>query len=338
MPELPSSSRELTVEEKIGVLLASLDRGVAIGIMQELEVDVMIRVAKAMRNLGVVSGRARDSALQECIEGIENLGGVVNSNAETTHDLLSGTLGEQQATALIGSAKEDTREAFQDLVDLSAEQIAALLNREQPGVIALVLRYAPSQLAAEVLNLLPSEIRRAVIVFMCTAQPPSEETVSRVEKLISEKVSANRKTKKKLVEVDSIDLVANIVQHVPRTVEEDLMEAVQEKSESIATEIRDRLFTFEDLVKLSDNDMRRLMQELDMGVLAMALRNAKEELKDKFFSNMSKRAAEGLKEEMQFAQKIKLSDIEVRQREITNTVRTLVADGEISISGEDEYV
>jgi flagellar motor switch protein FliG len=121
-------------------------------------------------------------------------------------------------------------------------------------------------------------------------------------------------------------------------VEEDLLAAIQEKSEALATNIRDRLFTFEDIVKLGDMAIRRVMQEIDMTVLGIALRNAPLDLREKFTRNMSKRAAEGLKEEMEFSQKVRLTDVEAKQREIVNVIRKLVSDSQISLGGEDEYV
>jgi flagellar motor switch protein FliG len=212
-----------------------------------------------------------------------------------------------------------------------------MLTREQPGVISMVLRHVPGPLAAEILDLLPSELRRRVIVFMCTADPPSDEIVSRVESLLNAKTGGSRKTKK-TSENDKLDVVTAIIQHAKRSVEEDLLAAIQEKSEALATEIRDRLFTFEDIVKLGDMAVRRLMQEIDMSVLGIALRNAPLELREKFTNNMSKRAAEGLKEEMDLSQKVRLTDVEAKQREIVNAVRTLATDGQVSLSGEDEYV
>jgi flagellar motor switch protein FliG len=250
--------------------------------------------------------------------------------------LLAQAVGEKRAATMLNE-QPPTKASFGSLAVMSAEQVAGILSREQAGVIAMVLRFMPGPLGAEILDILPSEIRRRVIVFMCTAEPPSEEIVARVESLINAKTGPSKKSKKG-GDVDKLDAVTAIIQHAKRSVEEDLLGAIQEKSEALATEIRDRLFTFEDVVRLSDIAMRRVMQEIDMGVLAIALRNATPELRDKFFRNMSKRAGEALREEMEFSQKVRLTDVEAKQREIVNVIRTLAADGQISLSGEDEYV
>ena len=329
--------KELAPEEKIAVLLASLDQKLAGVIMQQLEPSVMIRVANAIRSLGVVPGPVRDKAIAECLHGIQELGGAIQGDERMVNSLLTQAVGEKRAATMLNE-QQITRVKFADLAVMSAEQVAGILSREQPGVVAMVLRYIPPVLSAEILDLLPSEVRRRVIVFICTADEPSEEIITRVESLTTAKTGPSKKMKKGGGEVDKLDIVTGIIQHAKRSVEEDLLGAIQEKSESLATEIRDRLFTFEDIVRLSDIAMRRVMQEVDMGVLGIALRNATPELRDKFFRNMSKRAGEALREEMEFSQKVRLTDVEAKQREIVNVIRTLAADGQISLSGEDEYV
>ncbi len=329
--------KELNNEERIAVLLASLDQKLAAAIMQHLEPPIMIRVANAIRSLGIVPGPVRDKAISDCLRGIHELGGAVQGDDKTVSALLTQAIGEKRAAAMLTETQGPNKATFAELAEMSAEQVTSVLAREQPGVIAMVLRYIPSTLGAEILDLLPSELRRRVIVFMCTAEPPSDEIVARVESLMNAKTGGSRKAKK-AAEADKLDAVTAIIQHAKRSVEEDLLAAIQEKSETLATEIRDRLFTFEDIVRLGDMAIRRVLQEIDMSVLGIALRNAPLELREKFFGNMSKRACEGLKEEMEFSQKVRLTDVEAKQREIVNTVRTLASDGQISLSGEDEYV
>ncbi len=329
--------RELAPEEKIAVLVASMDQTVAASILQQLDPKVMLKVANAIKKLGVVPGPLRDKAIAECLSEIREMGNAIQGDDGLVNSLLSQAVGEKKAAAMLSDTRtEEGGEAFSGMAQMGPEQIAGLLSREQPGVIALVMRHLPSNLASEVMEVLPSETRRRVIVFMCTSEAPSEEVVARVESHLSSKTGPTKK--KKASESDKLDAVTGIIQHAKSSVEEDLLAAIEEKSEVLANAIRDRLFTFEDIVKLSDVAMRRVMQEIDMGVLGIAMRNANAELKDKFFGNMSKRAAEGLREEMEYAQKVRLTDVEAKQREIVNTIRALAGQGQIAIGGEDEYV
>jgi flagellar motor switch protein FliG len=333
-----AQKRELTNEEKAAVMLASLDPKLAATVMQQLPPKTMLRVTAALRSLGVVTKELRDQALNECVRGVQEFAGAVQGDETMANALLTQAVGEKKATALLAENQAAAKTAFSDLVGMAADQVATLISLEQPGVIALVLKHLPPAMSAEILEVLPSETRRRTIVLMCTYADPAEDVVVRVEALISAKVSGSRKAAKKSGDGDRLTAVTAILQHTSRAVEEDLLGAVQENSEALATQIRDRLFTFEDIARLNDVAMRRLMQEIDMGALATALRNANVDLRERFFRNMSKRAAQGLKEEMEFAQKLRLTDVEAKQREIVDTVRRLDSEGQISIGSSDEYV
>jgi len=330
-------TREYTPVEKVAILLASMDGDTAAKVLQHLEPKLVLQVTRAIRELGVVSGASRDLAITDCMSGIREMGGAISGDEEMANALLTQALGEKRAASLLTETPETKRNAFPELAEMDADQVASILGREQTGIIALVLRYLPNSMAAEILNLLPPDTSKRVIVFMCTCEPPSEEVVSRVEKLLTSQLGPHKKARK--VEGSSnVDVVSAIVQHTKRSVEADLLSAIEEKSETIANQVRDRLFTFEDIVRISDVGMRRLMSEIDMEVLATALRNTSTEVQDRFLNNMSKRAAEGLREEMEYAQKVRMSEVEVKQREIVNTIRALESDGQLNTGADDEYV
>jgi flagellar motor switch protein FliG len=332
-----TTKKEFDPIEKVAILLASLDETTAAKVLQHLEPKLVLQVTRTIRELGVVPGSVRDSAINDCLTGIREMGRAISGDEEMANALLTQALGEKRAATLLTETPESKRNAFPDLAEMDPEQVASILAREQTGIIALVLRYLPNNMAAEILNILPPDISKKVVVFMCTCEPPSDEVVTRVENLMSSQLGPHKKARK--VEGSSnVDIVSNIIQHTKRSVEADLLSAIEEKSEGIANQVRDRLFTFEDIVRLSDVAMRRLMSEIDMEALAVALRNASPEVQERFFGNMSKRAAEGLREEMEYAQKVRMSEIEAKQREIVNTIRALESDGQLSTGGEDEYV
>ena len=334
---LVNKRRDLTPEEKTAVILASLDSKTASAILQQCEPGLMVRLTNAVRKLGVIPGTVRDQIIAECLQGVRELGEVVQGDDRMAISMLTQAVGEKRASALLAESAGPAQPSFADLAELTPEQIAELVSHEQAGIIALVMRYLPGETAAAVLGLLPSDLRRKVIVFICTAAEPSDEVVARVSAILSAKSRSSKKVKKARA-TDRLNMVVGIMQHTDRKVEEDLLSALQEKSEQLAKNVRDRLFTFEDLVKLSDVALRRIMQEIDMGALAIALRNANMELREKFFRNMSKRAAQGLKEEMDFAQKVRLSDVQAKQTEIVSIVRNLEQEGQLTTGAADEYV
>ena len=325
-------------DEKVAVLLASLDSKLAAAIIQQLDSRVMVRVTNALRTLGVVPGPVRDKTIAECLRGIQEFDRSIQGGDTMANALLVQAVGEKKATSLLTESKPAGHTAFADLFDLSPEQLAGALSREQPGIISVVFKSLPPQLVADTMELIPSEVRRRVMIYMCTAGDPAEDIVARIESLLNAKLSTGRKTRKATDASNTLGPIAAMLQHAKKAVEEDLLSAIQEKSETIASELRDMLFTFEDVGRLSDAAIRRILQEIDSAALGVALRGANMELRQKFFQNLSKRAAAALKEEMAYAQKVRRSDVEAKQKEIVSVIRGLEADGQLSTGATDDYV
>lgn len=332
------AKRTFSPDEKVAILLASLDPKAAAGILQQLDSRLVVRIVNSMRTLGAVQTPLRDKTVSECLHAIRDFDLAIQGDDNLANALLVQAVGEKKATALLAETRSTVRVPFSDMVDLNAEQLAAALLREQPGIIAVVFKNLRAQLVADTMELLPSELRRRVMVYMCTANDPSRDVVERIASLLNAKLSSGRLTRETVETSNALAPIAAMLQHAKKSVEEDLLGAIQEKSESIATQLRDMLFTFDDIIKLSDTAMRRLMQEIDSATLALALRNANEGLRQKFYQAMSKRAVDTLKEEMSYAQKVRRSDVEAKQKEIVGVIRQLEADGQLSTGATDDYV
>ena len=325
-------------EQKVAIFLASLPENTAASILQRLSPPVLARVASAIRDLGVISGEVRQRVLGECLRGIMEARDSVMGDERTANNLLFQAIGEKRATALLGE-KEGQRGAFSNLAGMSAEQILSIVGREQPSIIAMLLRYLDPELAAEVLNMVPAEVSKQVMMILCTGRSPSEAVVQRVHSYIEARLGKTREAEAADTG-DVIDRASAILQAVDHALSEDILQSIDEHSPDLGTELRDRLFKFDDIVRLNDMDMRRIMQEVNMDTLSIALRTAPMDVREKFFNNMSKRAAQGIKEDMEFSPKMKLSEIEIKQKEITSIIRELDGQGEISIrgGGRNEYV
>ena len=339
-PETALAEREktLSVDQKVAILLASLPDNAAATILQRLEPPVLARVANAIRNLGVVSGEIRQMVISECLRSMVESRDAVMGNEQTANNLLMQAVGERRAAALLGEGDEK-RKAFANLDGMSAEQILSVVGREQPSIIAMVLRYLNAELSAEVLNMVPREVSKRVMMILCTGRPPSEAVVTRVQAYIEARLGKSKESESADAG-DVIDRASTILQAVDHGLSEEILQAIDEQSPELGTELRDRLFKFDDIVRLNDVDMRRIMQEVNMDTLAMALRTAPMDVREKFFTNMSKRAAQGIKEDMEFSPKVKLSEVEIKQKEIITIIRELDAQGEISVhgGGRNEYV
>ncbi len=325
--------------QQVAVLLASLNEETAASILQQLDPDTMNAVAEEISLLGVVAGDKRQRALQFCMKGIVEMGGALRGDSKTANALLVKAIGEKRAAAILQERTSSGEQAFNSFRGVDPDEIAEVLTNEQPGVISIVLRYLPVEISGEVLQMLSDEVRQQTILFMATSSNPSPQVVARVESFMASRIKKGKQGQK-LKEKDNLDIVAGILQHVGSSIETEVMSTIEEKSPDLANAIRDKLFTFEDIVKLSNAAMRRLLSEIDTSLLSVALRGVSIDLREKFFSNMSKRAAAALKEEMEFAPKVKISEVENNQRQIVAAIRTLQGSGEITIGegAEDEYV
>jgi flagellar motor switch protein FliG len=331
----------LTNHEKVAIVLASLDDEVAASILQQLDPETASQVISDIRELGIIPGSIREQVLRDCIAGIEEMRKSVRGGELRAAAVLTRAVGEKRAAVLLGDGKPNSRNPFAAMADVPPEQIAGALGREQPGLIGTVLRYLAPKTAADVLGLLPSQVRKQAAVFMCRSNRPSDDAIRHIEAFLASKIDPeSRKARRADDSTDKIGTMANILQHVDRSVEEELLEAIDGFSAQVGSEIKDRLFTFEDIVRLGDADIRKIMQDVDVSSLAAALRGSSIDVREKIFNNMSKRAATGLKEEMEFTPKMRVSEVEAKQKEIVATIRRLDAEGQISLGqgGKDEYV
>ncbi len=335
-------STTLTNQEKVAIVVASLEDEAAAAILQQLEPEMAVRVVTDIRDLGIIPGSVREQVLHECAAGIEEMRRSVRGGGLRASAVLTRAVGEKRAAVLLGEGGAKSEKfPFSMLADASPEQIAGALGREQPSMIGTVLRYLSARTSADVLGLLPSQIRKEAVVFMCRANRPNDEAIRHIESFMATKIDPDtRKARRTEDSSDKIDTMANILQLVDRSVEEELLEAIDGYSAQIGSDIKDRLFTFEDIVRLGDSDVRKILEDVEHASLAIALRGSSIDVREKIFNNMSKRAAAGLKEEMEFTPKMKLSDVEAKQKEIVAVIRRLDTEGKLSIGqgGKDEYV
>lgn len=337
-PAVVDTNSKMSNTQKAAILIASLPENSAAVILQRLSPPSLRLIAEAIKNLGLIPHEVRQRVITECMKGVTETQESLTGDADKANKLLQQAIGEKRATALLQETSSSSA-PFPSLEGASAEQILSVLGREQPSIIATVLRYLSPELAGETLNQLPPETSKQVMVILCTGRPPSEEVVRHVESYIESKLG-KRKTSETFEIGDQVEKASSVLQVLDHDLVENILQAIDENSPDLGTELRDRLFKFDDIIRINDIDMRRIMQEINMESLTIALRTAPVDVREKFFSNMSRRAAEGIKEDMEYSPKVKLSDVEARQKEIISIIRDLDGQGEISIreGSGNEYV
>jgi flagellar motor switch protein FliG len=218
---------------------------------------------------------------------------------------------------------------MQQIVDMEPRQIYNLVKFEQPQTVALVMSYLGPQKSAQLLVLLRPEIREQVVERLATLAPTPIEVVEKLVEVLNKKVGT--KHTRALNQTGGMKMAAEILNSLDKNVSKTLLIALEERNADLGAGIRQKMFTFEDLVLLDLPSLQKILREIDMRDLAISLKSASDKLKTALLSCISKRAAETVNEEMGFMGPLKLKDIEAAQQRIIEVVRRLESEGEIEI-------
>jgi flagellar motor switch protein FliG len=208
-------------------------------------------------------------------------------------------------------------------------QLLNFIRNEHPQTIALVLSYlSPAQSSYIMKALNDPALQVSVTKRIALMDRTSPEVIKEVEKVLEKKLSMVLSPE--YTEAGGIGGVVEILNRVGRKTESEIMDKLSEEDPELAEEIKKRMFVFEDIVKINDRDLQQVLRQVESAQLATALKNMKDEVQQKVYGNMSKRAAEMLKEDMDFAGPVRLREIEEAQQHIVNTIRGMIESGEIS--------
>ena len=220
---------------------------------------------------------------------------------------------------------------------MEPRQIHNLLKSEQPQTIAFLLSYLSPRKAAEIVGLLSPEVRTEVTVRMGTIEATSANAINTVVRRLERHL--DMKATQLMQKSGGAAHLAETLNLLDRSISKTLLERIDEQNASLGASVRKRMFSFDDLARLSVVDLQRLLREVDSSSLALALKPVAQALREKVLRAMSKRAAEALMEEIEFMAAVRLRDVEMSQEAIINTVRRLEEEGEISLETEEqEYV
>jgi flagellar motor switch protein FliG len=227
---------------------------------------------------------------------------------------------------------------FDSIKRVHPAQLSTFLQDEHPQTIALVIAYLDPQVAAAVLSSLPPELRPEVAERLATMGSTPPEVIRRVENVLQRKLSSI--ASQELTAAGGVKSLVEVIQWVDRNTERMIFDYLTDNNPELAEEVRKLMFTFEDLLQLDDRSIQQILKEVDMKELALALKGASDALKDKIFRNMSERAVNMLKEELEFMGPVRVRDVEEAQQRIVSIVRRMEEAGEIVISrgGEEEML
>lgn len=329
----------LTGRQKVAILCMAIGSEHAATITQALHPDEAEIVALEMAQLDRIPPATIDAVLTEWLETTLGVDSLSAGGVEFAKDVLERAFGPQKAQSILkrieGQLADSDR--FGRLRRADPQQLSSTLRGEHPQTIALILAHLdPGHVAAIIREFEPT-LGGEVMFRIARMEKVSPEMISLVERAIGSE--SDLAFSQGMSSVGGPAAVAAILNLVSTSLEKEVLDLVSEKDPQLSDQIKNLMFVFEDLSSLDDKSLQRLLREVDVKQLALALKAASTELKAKIMGTMSQRAVTGLKEEMEFLGPVKMRDVETAQSEIVSKVRALEETGEIVLSsGSDDVI
>jgi len=333
---------ELSGVQRAAIFLLGVGEQGAASIMKHMAPKEVQSVGEAMAGLSDVSNEQIAFVVQEFSEKVTEVNSIGIGAGDFTRRVMVQALGENKARSMLSrvmqSSKGNNSKGMDALKWMDARSVAGLIKQEHPQIIAIVLVSLEGDQAAQVMSLLPSEIRADIMLRIARLDLIDPTALQELDQILEKQLGQSQKFPH--TSVDGMTTAAAIMNHMDSTSETELMDSMKEADGDLSEKINDLMFVFDNLMKVDNRGMQRLIREISVDSLVIALKGVDERVKDKFFDNMSSRAAEMLKEDLEAKGPIKLSEVEEAQKEILNIATKLAEDGEISLgsSGGGDYV
>ncbi len=330
--------RKLTSKQKAAVLLLTLGESHAVEVVKLLDEHELEQIFLEIANLGKVTSEMAHSVTQEFYEMCLANNYINSGGIDYARTLLEKALGPGKAGNIISNLSASLRTRPFDFVRRTdPTQLLNYIESEHPQTIALILVHLdPDQAAAIIGGLAPGK-QADVAHRMAVMDSTSPQIIKEVENILEKKLSAV--VSRDYTKAGGVGSLVEILNRVDRTTEKMILETLDEQSPDLAEQVKKLLFVFEDIVLLDDRYVQLVLNEVDQKDLPLALKGAAEAVYKKVENNMSKRAAETLKEEMDFLGPVRIRDVEEAQQRIVSVIRVLDDRGEIIIArGEDDQV
>jgi flagellar motor switch protein FliG len=326
--------------EKAALFLMVMGEDFTSNIFKHLDEEEVKVIGEQMTRLRNINTKSVSLVMNEFLGAINGEKILGTSGEKFFEKTVSRAFTPKKVTALLDKVESrNGQDDFRKLESLSPEVVVNFISGEHPQTIALILSNINNEMAGKVLRLLPEGMQSDVIVRIAELDKVSSDIVSEIQEILGEQVSslAEGGTQQQ----GGAKAAAEILNEVDRKTETAILEKIEEDQEELAEEIRQNMFVFEDLITLDDRSIRALLKEIGNEELLLALKTASDSLKERIFGNLSQRAAEMLKEDMEVMGPVKLVEVEKAQQMIIKTSRRLEEEGKIIMGGkggEDVFV
>lgn len=320
--------------QRAAVLLLSVGEERAAEVLKHLEPKQVQKIGVSLAGMTGVSATEIQNVIDEFLAESEQASSFGVDSEQFLRKTLTTALGPEKASSFIDrilESKDD--DGLSMLKWMDARSILDVIRQEHPQVIATILSFLDSELAAEVVSLFPEDKQSDLILRMSTIEAVKPEALSELGLMISERLTGNT-NKGHQASLGGLKKVADLINHLDSSIETKVLEDIKKANEELCEQIQEKMFVFENLIDMDGRSVQTLLRDVQSETLMLALKGADERVKEKIFSNMSKRAAELMRDDLDAAGPVKVVDVEAAQKEILATARRLAEEGEISLGGK----
>lgn len=324
---------KLSGAERTAIFMMSLGEESAAELLRHMGPKEVQKIGSAMASLDRVARSDIDYVLQEFLSVIHDETSLGIGADDYVRNVLRSALGEDKAAGLIDRILQGRNsKGLEALKWLDPRAIAEMIRNEHPQIVAIVLSHLDPDQSSETLSYLPDRVQSDLILRIATLDGVLPAALQELDEILERQLSGKNTAKSSMI--GGIKAAASILNFMDSSKEAVVMESVSQVDEDLATRIHELMFVFGSLVDVDDRGIQTLMREISTESLVLALKGAEEELKEKIFKNMSKRAAEMLREDLETKGPVRVSDVEGAQKEILAVARRLADSGEIILGGK----
>ena len=323
---------KLTGPRKTAIFLLAMGEDYASRIFRRMSNAEIKKVASIMSEIDNITPEELDAVSMDFIECFEGDMKLVVQGESFSKKVIGNTLGEEFATSIFDDIEAEKRDLpFDWSRKVDTHALASYIEGEHPQTIAMILAHLPSDIAAEIMNSIPDDQKGDIAMRIVHLGQVPEEIVRAVDEALKSELSTIGGSGGKS---GGLQVLVDIINGLDKSSEEVIMETIEEEHAEMAADIRAMMFVFEDLVRVDDKGFREILKKVESSQLTLALKTASEEMQEKIFKNLSGRAVEMLKEDLEVMGPTKLSEVEEAQQSIVAAAKELEAEGTITLGGK----
>lgn len=335
-----NEENDLSNQEKAAILFIALGPEYSAKLFKHMDDDEIERITLEIASHKQVSAEQKAAVISEFYQMAMAKDYISTGGLEYAQNVLEKALGSEKAMDIINRLTTSLQvRPFDFLRKTDPSQLLTFIQNEHPQTIALIIAYLEPPQAAAVLGGLPTDTQADVARRIAIMDRTSPDMIREVERVLERKLSTL--VNQDFASAGGVEAVVEVLNLVDRTTEKSIMEALEADNPELAEDIKRRMFVFEDIINLDDRSIQRVLRDVENKDLSLALKATPPEVSDKVYKNMSKRAADMLREEIEFMGPVKIRDVEDAQVKIVGVIRALEEKGEIVVArgqGDDMFV